>query len=95
MRTDLKELRDEAAGILRRHDVCRASFFGSVATGRARDDSDLDILVEFTGRKTLLDLVALKLDMEEALQRKVDVVTYDSVAPLIREQVFKEQVTII
>ena len=95
MQADLKKLKDEIAHILRRHDVQRAAFFGSFATGQAKEHSDVDILVEFTGRKSLLDLVALKIEIEEALQRKVDVLTYDSLTPLIREQVLKEQVTII
>jgi hypothetical protein len=39
--------------------------------------------------------VALKVEIEEALQRKVDALTYNSLAPVIRERVLKEQVTII
>jgi len=95
MRTDLEELKDEIAHILARHDIYRASLFGSYATGEANPDSDIDILVDFRGEKSLLDLVALKLEMEEALQRKVDVLTYDSLAPLVRDRVLREQVTII
>jgi len=92
---DLEELKDEIAHILTRHDVYRAALFGSFATGEANQDSDVDILVDFRGEKSLLDLVALKLEMEEALQRKVDVLTYDSLAPLVRDRVLGEQVTII
>jgi predicted nucleotidyltransferase len=43
--------------ILRKHDVKRASLFGSVVRGEATEDSDIDLLVEFEGRKSLLDLV--------------------------------------
>ena len=95
MQADLKKLKYEIAHILRRHDVQRAAFFGSLATGEAKEHSDVDILIEFTGTKSLLDLVALKIEIEEALQRKVDVLTYNSLAPVIRERVLKEQVTII
>ena len=95
MQADLKELKDDIAHILKRHDVYRAAFFGSFATGEATQQSDVDILVDFKGEKSLLDLVALKMEIEKALQRKVDVLTYDSLAPLIREQVLKEQVAII
>ena len=90
MQTDLKELKDDIAHILKRHDVHRAAFFGSFATGEAKQQSDVDILVDFKGEKSLLDLVALKIEIEKALQRKVDVLTYDSLAPLIREQVLNE-----
>jgi len=95
VQTDLKRLKDEIAHILKRQDVQRAAFFGSSATGEAKQQSDVDILVDFKGEKSLLDLVALKIEIEKALQRKVDVLTYDSLAPLIREQVLKEQVAII
>lgn len=95
MQRDLEELKDEIAHILTRHDVHRAALFGSFATGEANQDSDVDILVDFRGEKSLLDLVALKLEMEEALQRKVDVLTYDSLAPLVRDRVLGEQVRII
>lgn len=95
MQADLKKLKEEISHILRRHDVHRAALFGSFATGEAKQHSDVDILVEFKGQKSLLDLVALKIEMEEALQRKVDVLTYDSLAPLIRERVLKEQVIIV
>lgn len=95
MKADLEKLKSEVADILRRHGVCRAAFFGSFATGEEREDSDVDILIEFKGGESLFDLVALKLELEEALGREVDVLTYDSLHPLIKEKVLKEQVVIL
>lgn len=51
---------------------------GSVVRGEATEDSDIDLLVEFEGRKSLLDLVGLKLDLEDTFHREFDVLTYDS-----------------
>jgi len=81
--------------VLRRHDVIHAAIFGSFARGEAEADSDLDILVELPSTKSLLDLVALKLDLEEVLGREVDVLTYRALHPRIRERVFQEQVVIL
>ena len=81
--------------VLRRHDVIHAAIFGSFARGGAEADSDLDILVELPSTKSLLDLVALKLDLEEVLGREVDVLTYRALHPRIRERVFQEQVVIL
>ena len=55
-----EELKQEIIPVLRRHDVVHAAIFGSFAKGIAMADSDLDILVEFEGEKSLLDLVALQ-----------------------------------
>jgi predicted nucleotidyltransferase len=95
MNLDLEKQKEEIAGILKRHGVCRAAFFGSFATGEAKKDSDIDILIEFRGGKSLLDLVALKIELEEVLGRKVDVLTYSSLSPLIKDEVLKTQVKII
>ncbi len=43
-----------------------------------REDSDIDILVEIEKDISLLDFVGLKLEIEEALGRKVDLVEYNT-----------------
>ncbi|MBI4289681.1 MAG: nucleotidyltransferase domain-containing protein [Chloroflexi bacterium] len=92
---DIGKLKESIVPILKRHNVNRAAIFGSLATGGAKETSDLDLLVEFKGEKSLLDLAALKLDLEEATNRKVDVVTYRALHPLIRDRVLKEQVRVL
>ena len=67
----------------------------SFARGEAEDDSDLDLLVELPGTESLLDLVALKLDLEEVPGREVNVLTYRALHPLIKERVLREQVVIL
>ncbi|NMX21194.1 hypothetical protein C5S30_01880 [ANME-1 cluster archaeon GoMg4] len=52
-----KELFKKTVSILVRHGVKKIAIFGSYARGDAKPESDIDILVEFSGRKSLLDLV--------------------------------------
>ena len=81
--------------ILKNHEVKRASLFGSIVRGEMTYDSDIDILIEFKGKKSLLDLAGLKIELEEKLKRKVDVLTYDSLHPLLKEHILAEQVEIL
>jgi predicted nucleotidyltransferase len=82
--------------ILKKHAVKRAAVFGSFARGEATPKSDVDILIEYkTKKKSLFDLVDLKSDLEEILDRKVDVITYNSIYWRIREQILAEQVVIL
>jgi uncharacterized protein len=89
------ELKPKLIPILVRHEVSRAAIFGSVAAGTANEASDLDLLIEFKGEKSLLDLISLKLDLQEKLNRKVDVLTYRSLNPLIKEKVLRQEVRIL
>lgn len=91
----LDELKTRILPVLQHHDVIHAAIFGSFARGEEREDSDLDILVELKKGKSLLDLVALKLELEEVLKRDIDVVTYNSLHARIRERVLEEQMPII
>ena len=95
MSDQMQPVREKIIDILHRNDVRRASFFGSIVRGEMTDQSDVDLLVEFEGRKSLLDLSGLKIELEDALGRKVDVVTYRSLHPLLRERILAEQVPII
>lgn len=76
---------------LKRQGVSKAALFGSVVTGEAKKKSDVDILVDFNERKSLLDLVRLQFVLEEKLGRKVDLLTYRSVHPLLKDIILKEQ----
>lgn len=63
--------------------------FGSVARGDNRENSDVDFLVEFETGRTLLDLIGLKLDLQDLLGASVDVVTPNSLR-YVRERVLAE-----
>ncbi len=76
---------------LKRQGVTKAALFGSVVRGELKKTSDIDILVEFKPGKTLLDLAGLQIELEDLLKRKVDVVTYRSLHPLLRDRILKEQ----
>jgi len=80
---------------LRKHDVVKASLFGSLVRGEDTAASDVDLLIQFKGRKSLLDLVGLELALKDQLNQDVDVLTFASLNHLIRERVLKEQVRIL
>jgi hypothetical protein len=89
-------IKKKALPILKKHAVKRAAIFGSFARGAAKAKSDVDFLIEYKSKsKTLFDLVDLKSDLEEILDRKVDLVTYNSIYWRIREQILAEQVVIL
>jgi len=68
--------------------------FGSVARGEAKPGSDVDVLVEMKPGRSLLDIIAIKQDLEDLLGRKVDVVTEAAVSPYIRDAVFKGAISL-
>lgn len=68
--------------------------FGSMARGDASSNSDIDLLVE--GQKALsgFSLGALLMDAQDLLGRKVDIVTINSLHPLMRDRVLRESLPI-
>ncbi|MCX9011166.1 MAG: nucleotidyltransferase family protein [Candidatus Methanoperedens sp.] len=95
MTDQITEIKNKILNTLRKNDVKRASLFGSVVRGELTEESDIDILVEFGSRKSLLDLVGLKLELEDVLKRKVDVLTYNSLHPLLKDRILREQKVIL
>jgi uncharacterized protein len=71
---DLRRRRGEILRVARKRKAHRIAVFGSVASGEARSDSDLDLLVDFEPGTSLLDHVGLFPDLEELLGVGVDVV---------------------
>jgi hypothetical protein len=95
MRKDIVKVIATILRIIKRFGVARAGIFGSYATGEANKDSDIDILIEFKGKKSLLDLVSLQLAIEQALNKKADVITYNSINPLLKKRILNEEIRIL
>jgi predicted nucleotidyltransferase len=81
--------------IARRFGVKRLSLFGSAARGDLRDESDVDILVEFAGPATYDGYFGLKDHLESLLGRTVDLVTERGLKPRARRQVEKDLILVV
>ncbi len=90
----LKGNGDEILRIASNHGARNVRVFGSLARGEAGPDSDIDILVKLDPGRSLLDIVAIKQDLEDVIGCEVDVVTEAVISPYIREQVLKEAVSL-
>jgi hypothetical protein len=90
----LLPLREEILQIAAKHGAYNVRVFGSVARGEAREDSDVDFLVELEPKRGLFDYIALMQDLAELLGRKVDVAEPETLHELIREKVLSEAVAL-
>lgn len=75
-----------------RYGVERLALFGSLARDEAREDSDVDIIVDFAEPATLFELVGLKQDLEALLGRKVDVGTLGALKEPLEPEVKQDMI---
>jgi hypothetical protein len=89
-----KKLKLQIVNILKKYKIKKAGIFGSYARGDYKKNSDIDILIEPS--KTMgLEFVGMNLELEDKLKKKVDLVTYKTIHPLIREQILQDEIKII
>lgn len=80
--------------ILWKYPIKRASLFGSYARQEARNESDIDILVEFSSNISLLQFVSIQLELEDILGKKVDLVELNTLKPQLKAHILEEQIAI-
>jgi predicted nucleotidyltransferase len=88
----LKEKREEILSIATKYGASNVRIFGSVARGEDTADSDVDFLVELEPGRNLLDRIALMQDLEDLLERKVDVATVKGLRKYFRDRILNEAV---
>lgn len=91
MNDNINNIKQKAVPILKEAGVTRSSIFGSYVRGENRDDSDVDMLIEIPRGTGLFAFIALKRKLEKALNKTVDLVTYKSLDPLLRDSILREQ----
>ena len=74
------------------HGAYNIRIFGSVIRSEETPDSDLDLLVEFEPGRSLIDHIGMMYDLQDFLNRKVDIVTEKGLNNHIKNQVIQEAV---
>lgn len=90
----VREKREAIIRIAAKHGATQVRLIGSVARGEARPDSDVDLLVTWSAGSSLLDQAALMLELEDLLDRKVDIASDGWVKPSIRESVYRDAIAL-
>ncbi len=65
--------------------------FGSVARGEATETSDIDMLVKTPEHTSLFGFIDIKLALEEALGKSVDLVDYDAIKPRLKPYILHDE----
>lgn len=89
---ELRERRDEIIEVARARGASHVRVFGSVARGDATEASDVDFLVDLEPGRNLMDLGGLLMDLQDLLQRNVDVVTERGLRPRVAQRVLADAV---
>lgn len=82
--------------ICAKNDVIFLALFGSFAKERENQKSDIDLLIKFdeNTQKSLLDLVRLEDELTKLYQRKVDLLTPESISPYLRKEILNSSLII-
>lgn len=88
-------IKQKVIPILKRHGAKKAGLFGSLVRNEAKPRSDIDILVDLDTNLSLIDIVRIKLELEKAIGRKVDLVQYAAIKPFLKDQILNEELKII
>ncbi len=86
----IRAKREDILQIAANHGAYDVRVFGSTVRGEADAQSDVDFLVNLESGRSLLDLGALLMDLQDLLNREVDVVTESGLRPRIRQRVLSE-----
>jgi len=90
----LEKIKSAIIRILRNNNIKKAGIFGSYASGKIKKNSDVDIIVE-PPKNIGLGFVRIQFELEDSLGKKVDLITYNSVHPLLKKRILDEEIRII
>ncbi len=94
-KSQITTIKKKIVPILKKNGIRKAGIFGSYVRGDYKKRSDIDILIQPPRDMSLLKFVHVKHELEEKLNKKVDLVSYRGIHPFLKNQILKEEVKII
>lgn len=91
---DIQKAKEQIVPIIKKYNISKAALFGSIVTGKMRSDSDIDLLIDMPKDSSLFDLLRVKIDLEEQLGRRVDLVQYKAIKLRLKDEILSHQISI-
>ncbi|HLC20202.1 MAG TPA: nucleotidyltransferase family protein [Candidatus Nanoarchaeia archaeon] len=91
---DIQKIKKRIVPVLKKNKVKKAGIFGSYATGKQKKGSDVDIIIQLP-RGIGFGFVGIQFELEKALGKKVDLVTYKGLSPYLKKRILGEEVRIL
>ncbi|OGK15178.1 hypothetical protein A3H80_02935 [Candidatus Roizmanbacteria bacterium RIFCSPLOWO2_02_FULL_37_19] len=95
MTRTIADIKKKAIPVLIEAGISRSAIFGSYVRGEQHKNSDIDLLVDFPDGLSLFDVAEIKYKLEDALGKKVDLVSYDRIKPRLKSYILSEQIKIL
>ena len=86
----LASKRDQILALAAARGAQRLRIFGSVARGEDHEGSDIDLLIDMPAGTSLLQIVGLQHDIEDALGMRIDLCTERELHPSLRRRILSE-----
>jgi len=94
MNITIPEISQKIMPLLRKYGILSASVVGSVARGQQTSKSDIDIVIDVIQPISLLTFARIKLELEEILQTKVDLIERTALKPRIRKYLLQDEISL-
>jgi predicted nucleotidyltransferase len=95
MKKNIDKIKTKIIKILKKYNIKKAGLFGSYIRGEQKESSDIDILIQPAKDMSLLDISGLKIELENVLGKKVDIISYKYIHPYLKDRILKNEIKII
>lgn len=85
-----EEIFEKVAKILKNQGASKIAIFGSYIRGEEKPESDIDVIVEFSERKSLLEFIKIERELSEVLGIKANLLTERSISPYLIDTIRRE-----
>jgi uncharacterized protein len=95
MKTDIKHIIQLIKPVLSKYGVQSASIVGSIANGNDTESSDIDLVIEIDRPMSLLTFASIKIELEEILKRKVDLLERSAIKPRLKQLILLKEIIVV
>jgi len=90
----IEKIKPKIVKILKKYGIIKAGIFGSYARGEQTKDSDIDLIIQ-PSKPLGFKLAGIHIAIKNKLNKRVDIITYKSVHPLLKKNILNDEVAII
>ena len=90
LKEEKQKIYSEIVEFLKSKGATKVAVFGSYVRNEEREDSDIDVMVDFKNPITLFDFAGYQIELQNKLKKKVDLILEGGMNPVIKKYAEKD-----